>query len=243
MKMPYIKFYIRDWQSDPELRMCSLSARGLWIEMLCIMQNAKRRGYLESPLGEPINDDMLSRLIGTDKGDLYTYRDELVKLGVTSIEAETGIMYCRRMVKDASKSEKCARAARNGGGNPSLRTSLPEYNIQKPETRNHISLKATFKGASTASLSKVEEVLNCRPEFAGLDPAPFFQALHNAKDNPRLDENHAEFIANMANSLELPKVPVRTYANYLNSAGKPGSDEAGSSQETVFKPKKRPKFD
>jgi hypothetical protein len=147
------------------------------------------------------------------------------------------------MVKDAVKSEKCATAARKGGGNPSLRTSLPKYNKDREETRNHISLKATFKGASTASLSMVEEVLNCRPEFAGLDPAPFFQAIHVAKDNPRLNENHAEFVANMANSLELPKVPVRTYANYLNSAGKPGADMAGQSPEAAFKPKKRPKFD
>jgi len=47
----------------------------------------------------------------------------------------------------------------------------------------------------------------------------------------------------MANSLELPKVPVRTYANYLNSAGKPGGDEVGAAQEAAYKPKKRPKFD
>ena len=30
------KFWWGDWQNDKALRLCSIGARGLWMEMLCI---------------------------------------------------------------------------------------------------------------------------------------------------------------------------------------------------------------
>lgn len=154
MNQPFIKFYTRDWQADPELRMCSLEARGLWIELLCIMHNAKRRGYLESPQGLPLDDDQTSRLIGTFKGDLYRCKQELLLHGVPSIEPETGVWFCRRMVKETSKAEKCSEAAKRGGGNPHLKADT-EYQI--PDTRDHISLKVPFKGDVYTSSGNDEE--------------------------------------------------------------------------------------
>lgn len=141
MKYPYIKFYVRDWISDAQLRMVSLAARGLWMECLCIMQMAERRGYLETTTGIPLTDEMLARLTGTFKGDLYTCKEELIQHGIPSIEDQTGVWYCRRMVKESEKAEKCSNAGKKGGGNPALNTI-----DKKPETRNHISLKVTFKG-------------------------------------------------------------------------------------------------
>lgn len=65
-----------------------------------------------------------------------------LKNGTPSVEEETGVWYCRRMVNEFSKAEKCSEAGRLGGGNPALK----KENIQKPETRTHISLKVAFKG-------------------------------------------------------------------------------------------------
>jgi len=46
MKQPWLKFFPSDWRADPALRMCSLAARGLWIEMLCLMHEARPHGSL-----------------------------------------------------------------------------------------------------------------------------------------------------------------------------------------------------
>jgi hypothetical protein len=246
MKQPYIKFWVRDWQSDTELRMCSLEARGLWIDLLCIMHTAKRRGYLESPQGAPLNDDMLCRLIGTLKDDLYRSKNELLELGVVSIEEETGIMYCRRMVKETAKSKKCAAAAKSGGGNPALKKSSTINNIYIEEARSHISLKATFKGqlqnqfpaAAAAEIEMVFESMTCRPEFEKLDPAGFFDAIRQNRENKRLLQNHREFVEDMSNSLSPPKVPAKLYARYLSGTGKPGENHAPSMSK-----RERPKFD
>lgn len=146
MKWPFLKFYTRDWQSDFELRMCSLEARGFWFECLCIMHNAKRRGFMETPQGAPLSDDQAARLIGTSKGDVERLRGELLEHGVPSVDDDSGVMYCRRMIKDTQKAEKCSAAGKKNGGSPLLRKNKENTDIRIPETRNHISLEVTSKG-------------------------------------------------------------------------------------------------
>jgi hypothetical protein len=41
-----MKFYPADWRADAMLRLCSIAARGLWAEMMCIMHDAERYGSL-----------------------------------------------------------------------------------------------------------------------------------------------------------------------------------------------------
>lgn len=148
MKYPYLKFYIRDWTGDQQLRMVSLSARGLWLECICIMHTAKRYGYLETPTGAPFEDETMSRLIGTSKDDLYRLKYELLTAGIPSVEDASGIWFSRRMVKEQQKAEKCSEAGKKGGGNPSLashpNTSSNDNHI--PDTISHISINVTFKG-------------------------------------------------------------------------------------------------
>jgi hypothetical protein len=43
---PWMKFYPQDWRADEKLRLCSLAARGLWMEMLALMHRSERYGQL-----------------------------------------------------------------------------------------------------------------------------------------------------------------------------------------------------
>jgi hypothetical protein len=45
-KRPAFQFYPGDWLRDMALRSCSMEARGLWIEMLCLMHDAVPYGHL-----------------------------------------------------------------------------------------------------------------------------------------------------------------------------------------------------
>ena len=54
MKLPLLKFYPSDWLSDEALRGCSPAARGLWVDMICLMAKSKKHGYLlagDKPMG------------------------------------------------------------------------------------------------------------------------------------------------------------------------------------------------
>jgi hypothetical protein len=162
MNLPYIKFYVRDWISDPQLRMVSIAARGFWFECLCLMHMAARRGYLETPSGKPINEEQLARLSGTFIGEIKGLKEELLEHGIPSVEESTGIWYSRRMVKESKKADKCSEAGKRGGGNPLLRENTRDQSSdtkdQIPDTRDHISLKGTFKGVKRFIKPTAEEV-------------------------------------------------------------------------------------
>lgn len=232
MKMPFIKFYPRDWQADPELRMCSLEARGLWFEMLCIMHSAKRRGYLETPQGSPLNVDDVCRLIGTFKGDVYRCMEELLKFGVPSVCEESGTWYCRRMVKESQKAEKCSAAGRKGGGSPKLQY---ETKSEVPEARSHISLKVTFKGAIEA-LRKEQSIENAiNAIYASNDSFLTVQRMHleNSLIGQPDKTKWIEAIEGLASKYAGVKIeyPNRTLQNWL--AGKQAQQQQRKSKDPV----------
>lgn len=96
--MPAFQFYPGDWLKDPALRSVSTEARGLWIDMLCLMHEADRKGYLELN-GQPVTPDQLARMTGCSAARVPHLLQELITSGVCSC-TEHGVIYNRRMVKD-----------------------------------------------------------------------------------------------------------------------------------------------
>jgi len=115
---PWFPFYPGDWRSDPKLRMCSVAARGLWIEMCCLMHEAQPYGHLLVN-GLAPTDAQLTVLTGTPPDQLPALMSELDSAGVFSRTGK-GVIYSRRMTRDAKKTQK-ARANGKKGGNPTLR--------------------------------------------------------------------------------------------------------------------------
>ncbi|NBU70885.1 MAG: hypothetical protein EBS53_05450 [Bacteroidetes bacterium] len=97
MKLPWIKFYVADWLSDEALRSCSVEARGLWADMICLMAKSDRHGYLLIG-GKPARSEQLARICGLTPQRTSELMDELHASGVFSFDQETIIS--RRMVKD-----------------------------------------------------------------------------------------------------------------------------------------------
>jgi hypothetical protein len=146
-KLPWMKFYPADWRADPALRMCSLAARGLWMEMLSIMHEADPRGSLLIN-GNTISTKQLASLCGATLRETVALLHELEVAGVFSL-AEDGTIFSRRMKRD---DEKAARDKTNGkaGGNPILNAGVnppdkaqrPEARVQKPESRERTRASA-----------------------------------------------------------------------------------------------------
>ncbi len=117
MKTPWMKFYPTDWRSDPNLRSCSIEARGLWIDMLCLMHEGEPYGHL-SINNIPVTKSTLSRVVGLHHHTVGKLLVELELQGVYS-RSSSGCIYSRKMVRDF---EKFLLDQSNGskGGNPSL---------------------------------------------------------------------------------------------------------------------------
>lgn len=97
---PAFQFYPADWRSDPVFT-CSLAARGLWHEMMCMMHVNPRYGYL-SQGDRPIADEQVARFCGCSIGEYRKLLKELNCAGVPRTTPE-GIIYSKRMVSDEIK--------------------------------------------------------------------------------------------------------------------------------------------
>ncbi len=138
MKLPSFQFYPGDWMKDPGLRSVSLEARGLWIDMLCLLFESGRRGYLQHRTGKPVTEEQLARMTGCSSGQVSRLLRELEDSGVFS-RTEHGMIYSRRMIRDERKRAECSEAGKKGGGNPA-------YKARSGNGNEANDLPTTFKG-------------------------------------------------------------------------------------------------
>ena len=126
---PWMKFYPSDWRADQALRVCSLAARGLWIECLCIMHEAIPYGHLTIN-GRPATDAQLASLTGTDPSTVRQLLTELEEAGVSS-RNRNGVIYSRRMTRDEKRRKDGRKAVEIGGKVPGSRRHQAAEKKQK----------------------------------------------------------------------------------------------------------------
>lgn len=166
---PWMKFYPSDWRSDTALQTCSLAARGLWMEMLCIMHEAAGELVIN---GRAVTAKQLASLCGVHLTVVKTALKQLQNAQIFSIN-EDGLIYSRRIKRDI---EKAAQDVENGrkGGNPSLKKASkwvnPKVNggdnggdkAQKPEARERelpaLSRSGNYEPSSTSSAREADGV-------------------------------------------------------------------------------------
>jgi hypothetical protein len=137
MKRPSFQFYVGDWQSNSNLRRCTFSEKGIWLDAMCLMHDGEQYGVLRWPLKE------LARAIGCKLSELKALVFKGVLKGcesgeaceeyiyiprsggkegepVTLIPAQPGpIWYSSRMVKDEHVSKSRGKGTRFGEPKPS----------------------------------------------------------------------------------------------------------------------------
>lgn len=98
MKRPSFQFYPADWRKDAALQSCSLAARGLWIDVMCVMHECEPYGHLIVN-GNAMRPAQVARLVGIGAQECVSLLNELEQSGVLSRTGE-GAIFSRRMVKD-----------------------------------------------------------------------------------------------------------------------------------------------
>jgi hypothetical protein len=72
---PYMKLYVRD--SQAELRQCSLGARGLWLDLRCLMHDGRPYGHLTDKAGRALADRDVAIAISRPIGEVRRFLKEL----------------------------------------------------------------------------------------------------------------------------------------------------------------------
>lgn len=170
MKRPSIQFYPADWRKDPALRACSIEARGLWIDMICIIHESENYGFLEIN-SRKISEKALAGMCGITPAKCRKYLSELEENGVLSID-ERGVVFSRRMVKDNELCEK-RREAGKMGGNPAL---VKQKDNQTPgDLLNQTSNQNPTPSSSSSSSSsdkREREIAGEQDDWGDDDPEP-----------------------------------------------------------------------
>jgi len=114
---PSFQFYPDDWLSESSLKLCSLEAKGLWIEMLMIMFNAGKRGAL-TVNGVQIRSKELAKLVGEKEETVSSLLKEMEAYNVFT-KLDNDLIINRRMYYQAERTKQIhearVRAGRKGG--------------------------------------------------------------------------------------------------------------------------------
>jgi hypothetical protein len=233
-KLPSFQFYPGDWLKDPLLRAASSGARGLWIDMLCLMWEAQPRGYLQTPSGDPLADEQIARMTGNcSLEEVRGWLGELESLGVFS-RTSSGVIYSRRLVRDERKRRACQEAGKRGG-NPSLTLNGQANGSECTPTEDGVVrlLRQTLKGQSKGA-SKGDPKGQSKGDAKGdanRNPTPSTSISSSASTSvlnispngdsalePPAAALSPEATANHSGGCEAPSIPLREVADRITQA-------------------------
>lgn len=182
-----------------ELQSCSIAARGLWIELICLMHQAKPYGFLTIN-GKQIDDKTAAKLIGIERKKYQKLLQELIQKGVARLD-ETGLIYSRRMVEDENI-RQVRRKVGLKGGNPAFKKGHRNpYYLDKQKDKQKITPSSSSSSSSSTSIQKIADtdkpvgksVLKKRDEKTEAELMAEYQAAPNKKWNTILLAYHDRY--------------------------------------------------
>jgi len=188
MAAPWMKFYPADWRADPRLRMCSLQARGLWIDLIAYMHEGEPYGHLTIDGATPSLAD-IAALVGRPAPEVRKALAELETLKVFSRKGEA--IFSRRMVRDRQQAET-DRANGRRGGNRKLRENsdgtkagvIPPVKAQTPDSESRVqnpdSPTRAAADAARPGADGFEDFWKAYPKRQGANPKAPARALFAA---------------------------------------------------------------
>lgn len=145
MKRPAFQFYPADWRKDVELRSCSIAARGLWIDMLCIAHECEPYGHLTIN-GKAMTAAQIAGQVGLTAPQTAKLIAELRDNGVARVTPE-GVFYSKRMVDDEDLRNRRAAGGKEGA----------EHGIKGAEAGSKGGRPKKSKGGFETPLTGFEE--------------------------------------------------------------------------------------
>jgi len=125
-----------------------MTAQGVLINMICLMHQSKKYGYLLINGSKPDHKTII-KLLRTHHKTFISSVNQLLLCGALK-QTKEGIYYCERMVKD-EHIRQVRRKAGLKGGNPNLKKGKPNpYYLDKQKDKQ----KITPSSSSSSSSSK-----------------------------------------------------------------------------------------
>jgi hypothetical protein len=148
-KSPGFWFFTGDWLKDPELRFCSIFARGLLVDLLCYMFEANEQGYLSKPDGTARTDfEIVDAISGGSREEKLAGLAELEASGVISRDLR-GVLYSRRIARLAEISQTRQQNGSKGGSK--TQANLKQIGKQTNKQKRGVSVSDSVSVSDTFS--------------------------------------------------------------------------------------------
>jgi len=173
-KLPWRKFFPGDWLKDPALRMCSLAARGAWIDLVCAMHEGSDDGVLRGTV------EGLSRICGCSPEEMESCLNELHDTGTANVTRNANVtagntsvtVICRRMQREAEQRLATKERVRRHRSNASVTGEKSEVRSQKSDNTPSSPPRGTAKKRAPGALHpEAEAVYQIYPRKVGKPPA------------------------------------------------------------------------
>ena len=192
MKLPFLQFYPSDYLVDT--RILTLSARGAWVDILCVLHGSSTRGTATFPVRG------WSRIMGVSDAEFVTTIEEIDAMKVGNvIRCSNGdvTITCRRMLNEAITREQTRLRVQN------------HRNKERNNERNASSNAKETPNKSEVISQKLEEEAESDadappPDFA-LDDLP----KQTEKPQKQPKQTDAEWLTELATSSAYRGIDVR----------------------------------
>lgn len=152
-KQPFLKAYAQSWFGDTVLRTCSVAARGLWWE-LCLLMHDQGDPYGHLAVkGEPMPDADVAAICNVPLREYRKLLKELDRREVFSRKAN-GVIYSRKLVRDAKSRDKAATHGRLAKLNPNHPSNRNGYAAETQHPRGSASGSGYRVGSNTRTLEE-----------------------------------------------------------------------------------------
>lgn len=175
-KLPSFQFYPGDWMKDPNVRRCSLAARGVWMDILCLMFECEDRGVLASG-DKPWSDQEVAGAVSGPTDVVLSCIAELELKGVVS-RNQSGAMFSRRLVRDEQVRK----------GNRERQDRFRNGGVTVPVTER----SQRSSSSSSASTSDSKQKANLGPQTPRPDLRSSVRQLAKAKTLTPTQERYGE---------------------------------------------------
>ena len=108
----WFKLDAETWLSDPKLRMVSATAKGIWIDLICMCHLSEKYGFLIIN-DSKMNQKQIKNALKLNQNEMKHF-NKLVEFGIIR-QDEEGFFYCHKLLKDKDYSEQQAEHGRKRG--------------------------------------------------------------------------------------------------------------------------------
>ena len=166
---PSFQFYPRDWLNHPGLKLCSLAARGLLMDLMCLMHDGEPYGHLQMH-GQVLGVEEIAALLGRKPREVRRLLDEILSKKLLETGPEN-VLFSPRMVRDEHIRNVRAAAGKKGG-NPALVGTASDTGKDNLLHNQNGKQKPTPSSSSSSSPSSIKTPSSTPPEAGDGAAAP-----------------------------------------------------------------------